>query len=182
MPIVTLAVEQSEESLEQEETVTPSATVTVSEGEDYVLPYPGLLPDHPLYFLKMVRDRIQLWFTRQSVDQAKLLLHYGDKRIAASLALAEKGKIGLAASTAGKAEGYLERALTAAKLAETQGEDVADLYDQLFRATKKHDKVLLGVLSRTPDEAKTMIEPVIEVNKRVFEELDKKLGKAESEG
>jgi len=179
MPIETLALEQP---MSEEVVATPSGTDLVSEKEDYSLPYPGLLPDHPLYFLKMARDRIQLWLTRQPLAQAKLLLHYGDKRIAAALALAEKGKIGLAASTASKAEDYLRRALEAAKLAETRGEDTKDMYNQLLKATEKHGKVLLGVLSRTPDEAKSAIEPVLELNGRILDEIDGKLGRDENRG
>lgn len=178
-PIVTLAVEQS---LPKEEVAAPSATASVSEKEDYALPYSGLLPDHPLYFLKMARDRIQLWLTRQPLARTKLLLHYADKRIAASLALAEKGKVGLAISTATKAEKYLEQALEAAKLAEVRGEDTKDFYHQFFKATEKHEKVLLGVLSRTPGEAQAAVESVLELNGRIHEEVGRKLGEDESGG
>ena len=169
MPAVTLAVEPS---LFPEEQTLMAIDEAVTEKEEYPLPYPGLLPDHPLYFLKMARDRIQLWFTRKPLDQAKLLLHYADKRIAASLALAEKGKVGLAASTATKAEKYLEQALEAARVAQSRGEDTRDFYHQLLEATEKHEKVLMGVLSRTPDEVRTAIESAVDSNEQSHDAVE----------
>ena len=75
----------------------------------YALPHPGLLPGHPLYRLKMIRDQIRLFFTNQPTRRASLLLHYADKRLAAAGVLATEGKLGLASETAAKAEMYLLR-------------------------------------------------------------------------
>ena len=43
-----------------------AATVQI----EYYLPYPGVLPDSPLYKLKMVRDRVKLWITRDATRNA----------------------------------------------------------------------------------------------------------------
>src|SRR3989304_6415715 len=48
----------------------------------YQLPYPGILPDHPLYTLKAVRDRIQVFLTRDNLKKAEIYLLYSDKRLA----------------------------------------------------------------------------------------------------
>jgi hypothetical protein len=58
----------------------------------YDMPYPGLLPDSPLYFIKIVRDRATEFFTRDNIKKANLYLNYSDKRAVMSLKLAEKGK------------------------------------------------------------------------------------------
>ena len=171
-PMATLAADAS--SSPEEEMVIVSEMKP--ETEEYPLPYPGFLPDHPLYFLKMTRDRIQLWFTGQPLARAKLLLHYSDKRISASLALAEKGKVGLAVSTATKAEKYLTQAIDAAKLAETRGDNTKDFYRQLFAATEQHEKVLLGVMSRTPDEAQAVVESALAINERSHKEIESIFG------
>jgi hypothetical protein len=39
----------------------------------YQLPYPGILPDHPLYFLKALRDRLHLFFNRSLQKKQKFI-------------------------------------------------------------------------------------------------------------
>ncbi|MDP1743707.1 MAG: DUF5667 domain-containing protein [Candidatus Amesbacteria bacterium] len=90
----------------------PSVPVTVTETKvEYYLPYPGILPDSPVYKIKAVRDQIKLWTTFDPIKKAKLQLLYADKRINAAKALMEGGKSALAISTATKAEKYLESAV-----------------------------------------------------------------------
>ena len=162
-PVVTHAAETN--SATQEATPVMQEVV-VQEDRDYSLPYPGILPDHPLYFLKMFRDRIRLWLTRDSLSRAQLMLQYADKRVASSLALAEKGKAGLAGTTATKAEIYFEQALDEAQRASEGGSDTGSFYETYLRSSKKHEEVLLGVLSRAPDEAKTAVQQAMEQSKR----------------
>ncbi len=71
---------------------------------DYFLAYPGMLPDHPLYFLKMARDRVWLWLTPDPLKKAELLLLFADKRLGAGKALIEGNKIKLGVTTVTKAE------------------------------------------------------------------------------
>lgn len=80
---------------------------------EYYLPYPGILPDSPVYKVKAVRDQAKLWITFDPIKKAKLQLLYADKRINAAKALMEGGKSALAISTATKAEKYLESAVKA---------------------------------------------------------------------
>lgn len=170
--MVTLAVEEE---------VMESGAVEVTENgggkDEYPLPYPGMLPDHPLYFIKMVRDRIRLWLTRNSLERAELMLHYADKRAAASLSLAEKGEAELAVSTAVKAEIYLQRALQEAEKAQGKGIDSGPFYGKALQAFGKHQKVLLGVQSRVPEEARSQMESAMEKNRMGQQELQQRLGK-----
>lgn len=78
---------------------------------EYYLPYPGILPDSPVYKIKAMRDQIRLWITFDPIQKAKLQLLYADKRINAAKTLLEGGKPDLAISTATKAEKYLEKAV-----------------------------------------------------------------------
>lgn len=160
--LITLAAE-NESGIE--EVVSETSSVDVVEKDAYPLLYPGILPDHPLYFIKMLRDRVRLWMTREALSRAELMLHYADKRIAASLALAEKGKAGLAVTTAGKAEVYFERALGEAERAAGSGKDASEFYGKALLSSKKHQKVLVGVLSQVPDEAKSAVESALETSR-----------------
>ncbi|MBU1499979.1 DUF4430 domain-containing protein [Patescibacteria group bacterium] len=124
---------------------------------DYYLPYPGILPDHPLYWLKMVRDRVQLWLTTDSLQRAEKLLLYADKRLGAGWALVEGNKPGLGITTLTKAEKYLEQAVNLAqKLGE--GEAEVKFKAKLAKAIKKHEEVLNLIEGKT--EPNQLLEEV----------------------
>lgn len=164
---VSLALEATDSAVEEQQSEVMEVT---SEESDYSLPYPGILPDHPLYFLKMVRDRIQLWLTRNPVNRAELMLHYADKRFAASLALAEDGKSGLAMSTATKASYYADDAVG---VVEGMDADEASAFlSTAHAASMKHAAVLDGILSRVPDEAKGSLDEAIQTNLRTRSQVE----------
>ena len=124
---------------------------------DYYLPYPGILPDHPLYWLKMVRDRVQLWLTTDSLQKAERLLLYADKRLGAGWALIEGNKADLGITTLTKAEKYLEQAVSAGqKLGE--GEKEVEFKAKLAKAIKKHEEVLNLIEGKT--EPSQLLEEV----------------------
>ncbi len=170
---VSLALESKSE-VAVESTASP-ITIDVSES-DYSLLYPGLLPDHPLYFIKMIRDRVQLWFTRNPLAKAQLMLTYSDKRYAAALALAEKGKSGLAISTVTKAAHYTDRSLNEAKRAEEQGQDVTQYYEKCLSAVMKHQAVLAGIVSRVAKDAQGGLSDAIQLNSQDQEKVLDLLG------
>jgi hypothetical protein len=82
-----------------EEQTTEEELIDQQEEVDYFLPYPGILPDHFLYPLKMIRDRIWLWLTINPLKKADLLLLFADKRLGAGKALVEGNKIELGINT-----------------------------------------------------------------------------------
>src|SRR5580692_5886046 len=65
---------------------------------DYQLPYPGLLPDNPLYFLKMIRDNLTAFFIGKPLDKAQFDLLQSDKDVQSGYLLVtqEAGKGDLA--------------------------------------------------------------------------------------
>lgn len=106
----------------------------LAQSVDYYLPYPGILPDHPLYWLKMVRDRIGLITVTGKTAKAEKLLLYADKRLGAAWALIDGNKLPLGVSTLTKAEKYLEQAV--------QLRDNFPDKNKLDKAVKKHLEVL----------------------------------------
>lgn len=119
-------------------TVKEPVTVRV----EYYLPYPGMLPDSPLYKIKAVRDRLQLVLTFDEIRKAERELLYADKRIGAAQALADGGKMDLAVSTATKAEKYLESAVNRVKKLSGSGRDVKSMIMTLEKAVAKHREIL----------------------------------------
>lgn len=119
--------------------VSPHQDATMS---GYYLPYPGLLPDSPLYKLKAIRDRVGLWVTMDKEMKARKELAYADKRINAAQALMDGGKSELAISTATKAEKYLESSINRVQDLTDKGKDVKSLVLLLTNASAKHEEII----------------------------------------
>jgi len=92
----------------EEEEATEAAMLIVVE---YQLPYPGILPDHPIYKLKMLRDRILELLTTDQIKKADFYLLQADKRLAASILLLEKENDSLSETTSSKGLDYLEKTI-----------------------------------------------------------------------
>lgn len=141
------------------------ATQTAQKRVDYFLAYPGLLPDHPLYFLKMIRDRVWLGLTTNPLKKAELLLLFADKRLGAAKALIEGNKVELGVSTVTKAEKYLQRAVS--QEASGRGkEDTRALLEKLSLAASKHEEVLLGLQEKVSGEAKGVLETALALTRQ----------------
>ncbi|MFZ5933225.1 MAG: DUF5667 domain-containing protein [Patescibacteria group bacterium] len=124
---------------------------------DYEYPYPGgVLPDHTLWPLKALRDRLWLIVTVNPGKKAELLLLFADKRIAASKILFERDKAPLAFSTLTKAEKYLQAA--AFKEKENRKKlDTKSFLTKLAKAALKHRLTIREILEIAPEDAKPEI-------------------------
>lgn len=109
---------------------------------NYELPYPGLLPDSPLYFLRMTRDKVISFLISDPLKKSEFNLLQADKRLNAGIYLFNKGKIALALSTISKAENYFEQALTKMGEAKIQGKSINEIEEKLRNALKKHKQEL----------------------------------------
>jgi len=151
------------------------ATQEAQTSNDYFLAYPGLLPDHPLYFLKMVRDRIWLWLTNNSLKKAELLLLFADKRLGAAKALIEGNKVELGVSTMTKGEKYLERAIAQGKMAAEKGEDAQAFLAKLSQATLKHQEVLTELVNKVPESFKESLGKAVSNTQKSYEQIQEAL-------
>jgi hypothetical protein len=133
-------------------TVSEEATPSAEPKVNYYLPYPGILPDSPLYKIKMVRDRVWLWLTPEPVNKAEKLLLYADKRVGAGKTLIEGGQVPLGISTILKGEKYLERAILETEKAQKQGLEVKSLVEKLEKACLGHEEILLSLKQKVNSE------------------------------
>src|SRR4030067_2121577 len=76
---------------------------------EYNLPYPGILPDHPLFIIKSIRDKILEFTTRDNSKKAELYLLLSDKRAAMVMPLAKNGKDKLAVTSLKQTEEYFSK-------------------------------------------------------------------------
>jgi hypothetical protein len=161
------------EFVDKEESTSEAEKNSVQNGKkiEYQLAYPGILPDHPLYKLKMVRDRIWLFLTTNPTNKAEVLLLFADKRIYAATSLVDKGKIELGWTTATKAEKYLERAVNQALKLENE-ENVQPFLNKLATAIKKHEEVLIQLSQKTED---SRFKQLLTYSQQGLEKINQKL-------
>ena len=119
-------------------TASPSPTI------DYFLPYPGILPDNPLYFMKALRDKVVSFFITDPLKKAEFDLLMADVRLNAAQYLFAKGesKYSLAETTVSKGENYFYNSLIMVNQAKQQGMQVNDFVSKLATASRKHQQVI----------------------------------------
>jgi hypothetical protein len=139
----------------------PSPMVTVTPTPNYVMAYPGILPDSPLYPLKAMRDRVISFVIGNQLKKAEFDLLQSDKRIGAALMLIEKKdekKYDLAISTLSKGLNYYEQAIAESMEAKKQGDGVSDMKSKLKHAGAMYIHMLQQGEKKTPDDVDRQIK------------------------
>src|ERR1035437_8722180 len=108
---------------------TPSAQIS---NVQYDLPYTGILPDSPLYFLKALRDNVLGLLITDPLKKADYDLLMADKRLGGAETLLIKDKNDLAITTLSKSGNYFYQAIGQAAIAKRQGENVNDIISKLI--------------------------------------------------
>lgn len=140
----------------------------------YQLPYPGILPDHPLYLAKIIRDQIMIFFTRDSMKKAELYLLFSDKRVAMAEELVKKNKYQLAITTFSKGEKYFFKIISLLKQAKEQGVSATNEFkDQLKAANRKHQQLINFFLLNTPKNLSSQNELLYQLNEEIRKELER---------
>lgn len=133
---------------------SPDPQPTLPAKIEYNLPDPGILPDHPLYILKVLRDRIIIIFTKDRQKRINLYILMADKRLAMGQALVDRGKPGLGATTISKGEKYLLGAVGLLRELKKGGRtpDVG-LVNKVVQSIAKHEEVVGELAKRVSGEA-----------------------------
>ena len=142
----------------------------------YYLPHYGILPTHPLWIVKAVRDRLWLALTINDLKRANLLLLLGDKRIgmANELFSADNAEEGVPAAY--KAEQYLEAAFNEEEDIAKSWFDTTDLLTRFALSALKHREVLNAISVKAPDDARPHITEALNITRRVYEGAKARLG------
>lgn len=158
-----VAFAQEELSIKE---ATRSSDTKIVKSVEYEFPYPGILPDHPLYFLKMVRDRIIDVLISDPLKKAEFNLLQADKRLNAGVYLLnkDKSKSALAHSTISKGENYFEEAIKNVKEAKKQGMETSDILRRLSDSSYKHQEVLMLLSKKVSKDSK---ESFMSLEKRI---------------
>ncbi|MEI6532728.1 MAG: DUF5667 domain-containing protein [Candidatus Roizmanbacteria bacterium] len=154
--------------------VANAQQLTLMNQEDlYDLPYPGILPDHPLYFIKDLRDKTTLFFTRDIIKGAELNLLNSDKKIAMAEALSIKGKDKLMVDTAIEAETAFLAIPAVLKEAKEQGSSPSSEFIlRLKSSNTKHREVLESLVKRLPQVQQKTLNDALQKNVQGMKEID----------
>ncbi len=167
--------EVTEEEQIKSQDATSSAEATQSANviavkTDYYLPYPGILPDHPLYWLKMLRDKIVLKLTNDPQSRFERLLLYADKRIGAAEVLVKGRKFDLGVSTTLKSENYLDQAAQQLQQLSENNKATAIMKDQIENSTTKHRQIL-EIMRKETEVNQGAIDQMIKLNLKIKKEI-----------
>lgn len=123
---------------------------------EYDLAFPGILPDHPVYKLKVLRDKISVFLINDPKKRIDFYLLQADKGILATAMLVDKNKIDLAGKTALKAEHNMTIITFELKKFSQKPND--EIFKKLVTASKKHQEILNSIIKRvSADNKKTFI-------------------------
>jgi len=154
----------------QEITPTPTQTQAAQTHTEYGLAFPGMLPDHPLYKLKVLRDKITAASIFNSLKKIDFYVLQADKGILATAMLIDKNKIDLAQETALKAENNFT--LIAPQLYMLPKKPNKDFFKKIKTAGLKHQEVLRSVINRIPKDKQKAFENVIDFSKRNLKTIE----------
>lgn len=139
--------------------VSPTISPTPEVKEiNYQLPYPGILPDHPLYPLKVIRDKIYDLVLSDPVKKTEFKLLMADKRFFMGYLLFNQGKNKLCEQTVSKGSKYYEEAVLSFFKAEKEGRDLRTLRQKLIDASLKYQELLTGFQTNADNDIRSGLQ------------------------
>lgn len=135
----------------------------------YDLPFPGILPDNPLYLLKVLRDNAINFFITDSIKKAEYDLLMADKRLISADALVDKKNYPLAITTLGKSGNYFDRAIQLAAEAKFNDLNADPTLNNLYIASQKHQQIIYQMTLKTKGEVRYQLE-LLQVRVKNFQD------------
>ncbi len=134
------------------EKIKPTVTPTPATVIEYNLPFAGLLPDHPLFFFKNLRDKVLLAATRDPFKKNQQLLIIADKYLVMGQQLWEKQNYRLSMTTFTQGEEYLLKSVMILSDLKKTSNLPPGQVDKLELAAKKHKEIMSKLLTATKDD------------------------------
>lgn len=132
---------------------------------EYDLPYVGMLPDHPLFIFKQIKNKITEILIRDPMRKAEYLLTESDKNINIAKQLAEKGKTGTALTYLTRAENDTSRLLIFLRMSKDRGVSPNDGF--LFKiqlSNLKHREIIDTFVKELPQGQESTLMKIIDIN------------------
>lgn len=137
----------------------------------YALPFPGILPNHPLFFLKSLRDFLIEKMITNDVKRAEFYILQADKRLQMSLELSGDKYSPLRESTRNEAFLYREKSFIILSNAFEKNMLVPRyVLEKLLLSTKKHEEVLQDTMA----DATSVTNLIPKIEALLTQDIDKK--------
>lgn len=131
----------------------------------------NVLPDNPLWNLKVVRDRLWILVTTDPAKRSELYLMLADKRLGAASYLFLNKKTDLGISVLTKAEKYLEASVDCEQEAKRENKiNSLDLVYKISSASLFHRQIIEDIMNVTTEQAKPMVVLSLDYPKRIYRE------------
>lgn len=146
-----------------------NAELTITaQNVEYNLPYPGILADHPLYFVKALRDKMQLFLARDSYRKAEITLNDSDKKTHMALLLSKKSKWQMAANVMRQAEDAFDQIPKYLETSRSQGTSPTDEFVLTLRLSNdKHYQIIETLLKDSPQGERAAFEQILQINRKL---------------
>ncbi len=156
--------------------LTPAVFAQTPPAAAYQFPWPGILPDHPLYKLKVLRNKIIANIIYSPVKRVEFDLLMADKTLYASKLLLDKGQGELAKETALKGENYFSILVADYARAKQKNEVISgQLRARIARAYEAHQQLISYLGQKAPEADKKTYRDIdffSDENYRVLQNLD----------
>ncbi|MGM0439459.1 MAG: DUF5667 domain-containing protein, partial [Patescibacteria group bacterium] len=124
-----------------------AGSVAFAQTED--LPDPGMLPDHPLYFVKRGAESVGTFFSFGDEAKANRHLELSEKRLAEIKALAEKEDGSeLAEKVLERYQEQMDKAIERAEKAKEKGKDTDEVMERVSETNSRHQEALTDVYEK----------------------------------
>lgn len=134
----------------QEATDSAQPNVSTSTEIQYDLPYPGILPDNPLYDFKTLRDKIVGFLIIDPLKKSQFYLLNSDKRVRAGMMLFDEKKYDLGVTTVSKSNNYMHDAVTTLDSLSKSRKDLGNQQQTTLTSIKKHEEVIQDMIDTSP--------------------------------
>lgn len=152
---------------------TMSASPSAQSSITYDLAYPGLLPDHPLHFFKVIRDKVVSSLINDPLKRAQFNLLTSDKRFNASIYLVNKNKDEQAVTTLSKSNNYLHDAIVALERADSIDQNTNDQKETVKTGIRKRYEISEGLRTKIDKDQQNAFDTEIERIETLEERVNK---------
>lgn len=127
--------------------------------KDYQLAWPGILPDNPLYKIKVARNKIIAKMIYDPINLVEFDLLMADKTIYASYLIFNKGNVVLAKDTVLKGEDYYSKLVQDYNKALLQNKNIPEELDRkIDLAVLKHRQIFSDMENKANGEDKKIFQ------------------------
>lgn len=141
---------------------------------EYTLAYPGILPDNPLYSVKLFRDNVVYFLSRDYIKKANIKLDQSDKKAHMAIELSKKGKWRMAITTIIDGEQDFLKIPKLLATSKKQGNGpTGNFILTLKLANEKHREVIEGLLKDVPRGESIRFDQALSLNKTIRTQLQK---------